>query len=381
MIIKRLKLWPALGLIGARQVGKSTLLREIIGKEVPLAYYTMDSKAARGRAERAPDSFVEMEAGKVKVIDEIQKVPDLFDAVKFHIDQARRPGSYILSGSTEFSQFTGIRESLTGRIGILELFPFNLSEIFGKSFGGYWTKKSRASALIPQNDFNRKLSQGGMPGFFHLRDAVEYDAAAQLWVETTCYRDLSRVLKKDFDGELALSILTEVAQAETPSAAEIAKKLRKDSRVINRYLEGFMRILVLKRIQPHAVGTGKPLYYLLDSGLCRYLGGSETNSLRTHVLTEALSYFECHAIPRPLLTYYHSTKDSYVPFVFEWKNKRRMIAVQISDSENPGRGEIAALTSFSKKLKTVDGDHRFLLLSPVLETAFEKEFELQPLRG
>lgn len=378
---KRIKLWPAVGLIGARQVGKSTLLREILGKKAALAYYTLDSRATRGAAERSPDSFAEPEPGRIKVIDEIQKVPDLFDAVKFHIDRSRRPGTYILSGSTEFSQFTGIRESLTGRIGVLELFPFNLSEINGENFGRYWAGRNHCSSRISHNEFLRKINQGGMPGFFHLHDALEYEAAAQLWLETSCHRDLSKVLKKSFDGDLAFSILTEVALCEQPSATEIAKKLNKDSRVVTRYLDGFARILVLKRIHPHPAGIGKPYYFLLDSGLCRYLGGSEIRCLQTHVLVEALSYFENHAKPRPQLYYYHSTKESYVPFVFEWKNKKSLIAAQVSDSESPRRREIAGLISFSKKIEKSGADQRFLILSPAMETVFEKGFEIQPLRG
>jgi len=385
VIQKRLKLWPVLGLIGVRQSGKSTLLRELLAPKLELNYETLDSKTTRSLAENSPDSFCEPIPGRIKVIDEVQKVPDLFDAVKLHVDRSRRSGSYILSGSTEFSQFTGIREALTGRIGILELFPFNLSEISGKELGRYWLGRAKCSATVSQADFLRKLGKGGMPGFFHLRDESEYESAAQLWLETTCFRDLARVMKRDLDGDLALAILTEVALSERPMASEIARRLNKDARVISRYLEGFRSILVLKRINPHPSGTGKPEYFLVDSGLCKYLGGSEQQCLKTHVLIEALSTFENQGEQRPQVTYYRSSKASSVPFVFEWKNKRKLLAVQISNSEAPRKSEVAALLAFRRRVESLGpgpvGDQRFVILTPALESHLGRDFEIQPLRG
>ena len=108
-LLKRLKLWPVLGLIGPRQCGKSTLLRDIISQSIKTDYMTMDSESLRKRAEKSPESFSEMTQGTVKILDEVQKVPSLFDAIKLHVDQKRRPGSYILSGSTRFSSFFDIR--------------------------------------------------------------------------------------------------------------------------------------------------------------------------------------------------------------------------------------------------------------------------------
>lgn len=382
LLVKRLKLWPVLGLIGARQTGKSTLLRELLIDKIDFDYFTMDSKTTRALAERSPDSFCEPENGKLKIIDEIQKVPPLFDAVKFHVDKKRRPGTYILSGSTEFSQFTGIQESLTGRIGILHLYPFNLTEIHQLPFGAYWDSKQKVNSLISAKEFSLKLKKGGMPGLFYLHNDSEWEAATQLWFETSCYRDLAKIMAKNFDGELALSILTELAQAEEPNTISIAQALNKDSRVVTRYLEGFVKILIIKKIKPHPLGIGKDFYYFLDSGLASFLGANSRRSLESHILNECLSHYEYKGIQRPNVSYYKSQKGAILPFILEWKNKKNRIVVQISENEEPRKAELAALNAFIAKIeKHQTSNNRFLLLTPTFESHFDKKIEIHPYRG
>jgi predicted AAA+ superfamily ATPase len=340
----------------------------------------MDSKTFRDQAERAPEAFSQMEEGKVKIIDEVQKVPDLFDAIKLHVDKQRRPGSYIISGSTQFSQLTGIRESLTGRIGILHLYPFNLSEIWQKPYGSYFTANQKVQAQLSLKEFEKKLTHGGMPGFFYLHSEDEFEAACQLWIETTCFRDLSKVIKQNFDGELALNILTELAKAEIPTATEVATELGKDRRVIQRYIDGFVQILVVKRISPISVGVGKDQYLLVDSGLTHFLGGHSKNVLRSHVLIEALSHFESRGIARPIVSYYATSKSSFVPLILEWKNKNKILIIQISDKESPSRSELGSLDSLLKNLNP-KLNKRILFLTHTSESYVEGGIEFHPLRG
>lgn len=98
LLLKRLRLWPVLGVVGARQTGKSVLLRELIAPRIRAAYFTMDSKTQRNRATRSPESFTKIGTlGKTQILDEVQKVPDLFDAMKFHVDSQRRPGMFLIN--------------------------------------------------------------------------------------------------------------------------------------------------------------------------------------------------------------------------------------------------------------------------------------------
>lgn len=378
ILAKRLKLWPAMGLIGPRQCGKSTLLRELLPEEIKTAYYTFDSENVKQRAIKTPEAFAEPEEEGVKIIDEVQKVPAIFDSVKLHIDQKRRPGSYILSGSTQFSQLLGIRESLTGRLALIHLYPFTLSEIHEMKFGNYFLKKVQEKSRISLQNFDQKITKGGMPGFFYLHSVDEFAASARMWVETTCFRDLGRVIKKNFDGDLAYSILVEAAQAEVPTVSEIGARLEIDARIVKRYLDGFCEILVLQKINPHVAGVGKSHYLIVDSGLSTFLGASRESAVRTHVLIEALSLFEAEGLQRPQIEYYRSEKKSFVPLVFSWKHEKKTLAVQISDRESPRLGEIRSLQSF---LDRIDGHKRGIVLNQSSTSYFEQGLEFHPLRG
>jgi uncharacterized protein len=116
----------------------------------------------------------------------------------------------MLSGSTEFSKKTGIRESLTGRIALLRLYPLNLQEIH---------QKVKGFSLKEVEEWSQK---GGMPGFFSVRDAAARDAAIEQWVETTCARDFANFKIRNFNPDLPRRILMEVASAEIPNRLEIA---------------------------------------------------------------------------------------------------------------------------------------------------------------
>ena len=118
MILKKLKLSPLVAIRGARQTGKSFLGIEILPDHLSRIHYlSLDEKSLRVSAQESPDDFLKRYPHAFPlIIDEAQKSPDLFDALKLTIDQNRIPGRFVLLGSTEFSKLAKIRESLTGRI-------------------------------------------------------------------------------------------------------------------------------------------------------------------------------------------------------------------------------------------------------------------------
>jgi len=389
LLSKRIKLWPVLGIIGMRQCGKSTLLRDLFLAKHAGTYQTMDSATQRERARQAPESFTTLEKKNERlVIDEIQKVPDLFDAIKLHVDQKRRPGMYIISGSTEFSQLTGIRESLTGRVGILRLYPMTLSELHSRPLGGYFLKrKITSSTLLSLKDFEQKLHRGGMPGLCFLRNESEFVAAAQTWCETSCFRDLLQVQRKILNGNMALEILMTIATQSDPTLANIAKKLKRDARLIKPYLEALSAILVIQCLDPHEAGVGKSQYVVCDSGLAAYLGADRETQLRIHVLIEALAKFEYAGFGRPLIKTYRNEKSSRIPIILEWPHRHAVenVAIAFCDSELVPSYEYERMWAFAKR--ATGKSHRLLLLTQTRESYTEKSkkhsqpIEVFSLRG
>ena len=382
IMLKRIRLWPVLGLVGARQTGKSTLLRQLAENTKNAEYSTMDSLNTRERAARAPEAFTEPSAG-TSIIDEAQKVPDLFDAIKLHVDRNRRPGMYVLSGSTEFSRMTGIKESLTGRIGILRLYPMTRSELHQSNDQGadlFIKRLPKCASALNLKQFDALLARGGMPGLCFLRSDEEFIASASVWLETTCSRDLQQISdRRKYDGALALATLREIASQEEPTALSISKKLRKDTRVVQAYLDALEAILVVHRLSPHPAGVGKAQYHLIDPGLIAVLGGSRSQQVKSQLITELLSSSEAHGHGRPQLYTYRNEKTSRIPIVAQWMGgKVKPIALQFYEGETLPRAERDSLIAFGKRAAI--RDLRLMAFTHAQSAFSEQGIEHLPLR-
>lgn len=382
ILLKRLKLWPVCGIVGMRQSGKSVLLSQIIAPKTSATYVTLDSIRTRKSATQNPEAFIMQSPSAPLIIDEIQKAPDLFDALKLSVDSNRRPGAFLISGSTEFSTKAGIRESLTGRIGVLKLFPLTLSELYPKlDFGQFYLKNTTSQSKLEINEFDRHLLRGGMPGICFLRSDQERDDAWNGWLETTAFRDLNQILRKDHDGDLALAVINELAKVSEPTASAVAKKLRRDARVVARYLDAFTSIFVLHKLAPHKEGVGKDHYVFADSGLASHLGASEAEVLRSQVLVEVLAKHEYAGYAGPHLQYFRTSRGNFIPIFLGWnrgKNSPTPIAIQIFPGEAPDKIDFASLTNFAKKY---DATPRLMLLTHTHASYKEQGVEVHPLRG
>ena len=114
---------------GARQCGKTTLLRHL---DLPDAQRrTLDRQQTRQAASDDPDEFVERTGSGPLVIDEVQKVPDLFSAMKIKVDEDRSPGQYLITGSTNLRARPGVVESLAGRMRTIRLRTLSQGEVLG----------------------------------------------------------------------------------------------------------------------------------------------------------------------------------------------------------------------------------------------------------
>ena len=117
---------------GARQVGKTTMLKHL-AKEQNRTYVSMDNMMARTLAKSDPVLFFQTYKLPI-IIDEIQKAPELFEQIKVICDESEEKGLFWLTGSQQYSMIKNIRESLAGRIGILELYSLSKNEVKGIHF-------------------------------------------------------------------------------------------------------------------------------------------------------------------------------------------------------------------------------------------------------
>ncbi|MBE6420525.1 MAG: hypothetical protein E7031_10420 [Akkermansiaceae bacterium] len=121
--------FPCVLLTGARQVGKSTLLEEVL--PAGMNYVTLDDYTLAAEARRDPIGFLREHEAPL-LIDEVQYAPELFRAIKMRVDAAKRNGMYWMTGSQHFQLMEGVSESLAGRVGIIDLYSMSQRECQGQ---------------------------------------------------------------------------------------------------------------------------------------------------------------------------------------------------------------------------------------------------------
>ena len=122
--------FPAVVIAGARQTGKTTLIKELIGTREGMNYVTLDYPRIRELARSDPELFLQQYPAPV-IIDEVQYAPELLPYIKIRIDENRVNSQYCLTGSQMFRLMKNVSESLAGRVGILSLYALSRAEIYG----------------------------------------------------------------------------------------------------------------------------------------------------------------------------------------------------------------------------------------------------------
>lgn len=207
-LLRDLKWSPAVAVFGMRQVGKTTLVNQLT-EELGGTYETFDRESTAEGARRMPIQFCDR--SMLLTIDEAQKVPSIFPAIKDIIGTHRRPMQFLLTGSVRFTLRKDIRESLTGRVILRELLPFSYSEIAEaapnrlpvaalirlaenpdakknqRDFKSYFTQKK----LPTENEILRHCMTGGLPIPCFTHDAERRRAWFEAYTETLLTRDIA----------------------------------------------------------------------------------------------------------------------------------------------------------------------------------------------
>lgn len=301
------KLWPVVGIVGLRQVGKSTLVRDLL--DIP-EFVSFDDDDARTDADNAPKVFL-AKYERPLVIDEIQKVPKMFDAIKSEVDKKRLPGNFFVTGSQSFGSGEMTRESLTGRIGTIKLHPLTLCEAAAP--------KERLTIDL----FVKGMKRGGLPIPMFLRDDESRRLYWDGWLETTLIRDLARAYGKGYDPDLARLILQEMSFAFSQGQIPDITAFSRQSRKVLKYLRAMASIFLINRIPCHETGVGRDHWIMGDSGLAQHLLREKpqtehvTLTLARHYLYNEISASIEYSLRKPLISYFKSGRGEPVDFVVD----------------------------------------------------------------
>jgi uncharacterized protein len=258
-ILRDLSWSPIIGLIGSRQVGKTTLVKHLQSQiSKPTLYLDLELSEDFFKLEDA-QSYLSGHADKCVIIDEIQVRPELFALLRALTDQNRVPARFILLGSAAPHIVKLNTETLAGRIAYHELPPFSFSEIRHlHSQEAHWLR-------------------GGFPGSLLINEPIISRKWMDDFTETFIHRDLSR-LGFSIPVGLLRNLLSMIAHLNGSmlNVSSLTTSLGISQPTVNKYLELLEGSFLIKRLPPYFVNMGKrltksPKIYLRDSGLLHYL--------------------------------------------------------------------------------------------------------------
>jgi len=266
-IEQALKSQAAVALLGPRQVGKTTLALDI-GQTRNALYLDLENADDRARLAN-PTLFFDSVADRLVILDEVHRVPELFQTLRGVIDKGRRQsqgtGRFLILGSASLDLLRQSGESLAGRIAYTDLGPFTVAEV-GEN----------------QTDRERLWLRGGFPNSYLAED----DRQSLIWrkdfIRTYLERDVP-MFGPRIPAETLERLWTMLAhnQGTLLNASELARALVISTQSVNRYIDLLADLLLVRRLQPYHANLGKrlvksPKVYVRDSGIVHALLGIET---------------------------------------------------------------------------------------------------------
>lgn len=365
------RVFKAIMVVGARQVGKSTMLKHLAEGE-NRTYVTMDNVRTRELAQSDPDLFFQMYQPPI-LIDEVQKAPELFEKIKMICDGSDERGLFWLSGSQSKKLISKAGDTLSGRICILNMYSLSLKEIAGieppESLDFSLDALTGRSSLFPANNILTLYShiwRGGMPDLLHM-DQEQLEAYWDSYLETYLMRDavddngvtdtvgFRRLLRAcaAFSGQL-------LNYNDLAMAAGVSATTAKD----------WVRILqtmgIVFLLEPYASNElkrmiKKPKLYFCDTGLCAYLsswtsvetlmnGAAAGHYLENHVVGELLRN-SAYGREKTNLNFYRDTNQNEIDVVVEQNGV--LHPLEIKKTTNPDKRLVKVFHVLEKAEKPV----------------------------
>jgi predicted AAA+ superfamily ATPase len=349
-----LDIFPAVVILGPRQCGKSTLVKML--SEILTDFMYLDLQNRNDLAKLIePELFFQANKNKTICLDEIQLMPDLFSVLRSEIDSNRQNGRFILLGSASRDLIQKSSESLAGRIGMIELTPFLISELkHEKQFNlnQYWLRGAYPDSYLAESDSASVLWRENF-----LRTYVERDIP-QLGFQIPA-QQLKRML-----------IMSAHSHAQMFNASKLGESLGLTHPTIKRYLDLLEQTFILRSLPPYELNTKKrlvksPKVYVRDSGLLhRLLQIDDYNSLLSHPILgsswEGLVIENiCSSLRDCQFSFYRSAAGDELDLIIQ--KGRKVIAVECKASTAP-----KLTKGFWKAIEIVKPEFTYVV-APVLE--------------
>lgn len=358
-LLDRLRVMPAVVVTGARQTGKSTLVRELTPG--PRRYFSLDDLDTLDAARRDPEVLV---GGREPVIlDEVQREPNLLLAVKGAIDRQRQAGQFLLTGSANLALMRRVSESLAGRASYLTLWPMTRREQRGVGACGAWDELLASSdeqwpevmAAQPDDpeDWRALAGRGGLPTpALHLSDggdrAIWFDGYVRTYMERDL-RDLSSVAALPDFRRLMRAACLRLGQVVNQTG--LGRDVAMPQSTVHRYLNLLEASHLLVRVPAYSVNRTKrliksPKLYWADTAAALHLAQLDEPSgahLENLVLQDLLAWRDARS-ERVEVLHWRTSAGEEVDFVVEAGDQ--LLPIEVKASARPRLRDAAHLRSF-----------------------------------
>lgn len=349
-IVKLLKQFPSVAILGPRQTGKTTLAKSLAQQSKKETIYLDLEKPSDQLKLQDAESFFDNHKKKCIFIDEIQIMPHLFSILRPAIDEYRKPNRFIITGSSSPALVRGVSESLAGRIAYTELTPIGFTELPNKiSLSKHWFV-------------------GGFPDAL---TAISIAKSIQ-WLDSFIKSYIERDLNQLFHIELSVSLVRNFWRmlannnGSILNAENYARALSVTGPTINRYLDYLEGAYLVRRLLPWFSNINKrliksPKIYIRDSGLLHRLADiASMDALEGNVLIGAswegyVIEQIAQALPSYLSMFYYRTQDGAEVDLVLVKQQKVVSCIEIKlKAQNPQKG-------FYESIKTLQPKQSFVL--------------------
>jgi len=352
---------PVLVLTGARQVGKSTMLKEVFRD---INYVTLNRPLVRESAKENPSLFFEANKPPV-VVDEIQKAAELFDYIKDIVDENKLKGQFYLTGSQSMKLMKNISDSLAGRAGVIKMLGLSIRELAGIAYRHpflpvpeRFTEIEKANIGFDYAKIVSCIHKGFFPELYETEsDLHDWSDYYSSYFQTYIEKDIKDVLNIQ-DESAFIKFVKAVASltGEMLNLTTIAEICGKDVKTVKSWLSVLESSGLVYLLEPYYNNFNKrmiktPKLYFLDTGLACWLLGWNTpeqlvngamwgHIFESFVFTEILKSYFNDGIVKPPLYYYRDTDKNEIDLLVE--DGDTLHPIEIKTTSDPSKFMVGA---------------------------------------
>ena len=333
---------------GPRQVGKTTILKEMMPKNMKMI--SLDDESLRAEAKENPRLFLQT-FGKPLFIDEIQYAPELFPYIKMEVDNDNSRGQYWLSGSQTFELMKNVSESLAGRVGIIKMNSLTYKEINNNVNNIVFDPENLCeSDNINVNDLFEIIYNGGMPELCSIKN-MDRNMFFQSYVNTYIERDVRKLINvgnietfKNFMRDMA------IRNGKTLNYSDIANDIGVSSNTVKQWVSVLVSSRIVYLLEAYHNNkidrlTHLPKIVFMDSGLACFLSGFTSreelqlseysgNFLESFIVSEIIKSYDNNVIPLDI-THFRNKETEEIDLILTKNSK--VYPLEIKKTANPSR--------------------------------------------